>query len=112
MNKTMLKYLIELTAVIVAVSFMSGCGSKETGNTTHVESGSALAIVEQISDECMKNKDTQGAQEALDTFLYLLAFGYQEGNEVKYVDVKKRNFENIEYNTGDLLIAVAADTAL
>ena len=75
---------------------MTGCASKATGNTTHVESGPVLAIVEQISDDCKKNNDVQGAADVWDTYSCLLAFGCQSGTEVKYDDVKNRNYENIQ----------------
>ena len=54
MDRSIRKKIIELFAVTVAFSFMTGCAFKATGNTTHVESGPVLAIVEQISDDCKK----------------------------------------------------------
>lgn len=108
MDRSIRKKIIELFAVTVAFSFMTGCASKATGNTTHVESGPVLAIVEQISDDCKKNNDVQGAADVWDTYSCLLAFGCQSGTEVKYDDVKNRNYENIELVIGDLQLSVAA----
>ena len=93
-------------AVITAFSFMAGCGKKAPEPAmTHHESGSAVLIATEIYDECVANKDYQGAEDALETLEYLIAF---YSGVVYYEDVKNKDFNNIEYKVGDLQIAVAA----
>ena len=106
MKKFMLKKITEIIMVATVFCFVIGCGPKNPKDTAHIESGYSLDIVEQISNDCTKNKDVQGAKEAWDTYLYLLAFRCNA--EVKYDDVKNRKFENIEYDIGDLQLALAA----
>ena len=87
---------------------MAGCISKTPNNTTHVESGDLTTIIDEIYNDCINNKDFEGAKEVLETHKYLLAFCCKHYTEVKYDDVKNRNYENIEYDIGNLQIAVAA----
>ena len=108
MSKPVLIKIIELIVVVVAFGFMAGCRSKSAENTTHVESGSLSVIRNEIYNDCLNNNDTQGAQEVLDTHIKLTAFCCKPYTEVKYDDVKNRNFENFEYDIGELQIAVAA----
>ena len=85
------KTLILLALVIVSV-FIAGCGKKTPKATTaHHESGSPALITTEIYEECMANKDTQGAQDALKTLEYLTAF---HCNSVNYEDAKNRNYNN------------------
>lgn len=102
----MLKKIIKLMAVIVAFSFMAGCGKKTSEPAmTHHEFGSVTLMFSQLYEECMANNDTQGAQDAVETYRYLGAFYC---NRVYYEDVKNRNYNNIDYDIGELQIAVAA----
>lgn len=94
--------------VIAAFSFLAGCISKTPNNTTHVESGDLTTIIDEIYNDCVNNKDFEGTKEVLETHKYLLAFCCKHYTEVKYDDVKNRNYENIEYDIGNLQIAVAA----
>ena len=105
MNKSIHKKIIELMVVIVAFSFMVGCGSKPPEITTHHEYGSCVLIATDIYDECIANNDSQGAKDALETLEYLLAF---YTGVVNYEDVKNRDYNKIQYNIGDLQLAVAA----
>ena len=102
----MLKKITKLMAVIVAFSFMAGCGKRTPEPTaTHHESGSYTLILSEIYDECMANNDIQGAKDALDMMTILSAFYCPY---VKYDDVKNKNYNNIEFDIGNLQIAVAA----
>ena len=102
----MLKKIIKLMAVIVAFSFMAGCGKRTPEPTaTHHESGSYTLILSEIYDECMANNDIQGAKDALDMITKLSAFYC---SYVNYDDVKNKNYNNIEFDIGNLQIAVAA----
>ena len=95
MNKSKLKVSIALMAAITAFSFMAGCGKKAPEPAmTHHESGSAVLIATEIYDECVANKDYQGAEDALETLEYLIAF---YSGVVYYEDVKNKDFNNIEY---------------
>ena len=62
-------------------------------------------IVSDIYEECMADNDIQGAKEVLETCEYLMAFCC---NLVNYEDVKNRDYNNIQYDIGDLQLAVAA----
>ncbi len=62
-------------------------------------------IATEVFDECMANNDIQGAKDALETLKNLEAFCC---GAVYYEDVKNRNYNNIQYNIGELQIAVAA----
>ena len=108
MNKTMRTKIIELMTFIVAFIFLAGCISKTPNNTTHVESGDLTTIIDEIYNDCINNKDFEGAKEVLETHKYLLAFCCKHYTEVKYDDVKNKNYENIKFDIGDLQIAVAA----
>ena len=102
----MLKKIIKLMAVIVAFSFMAGCGKRTPEPTaTHHESGSYTLILSEIYDECMANNDIQGAKDALDMITKLSAFYCPY---VNYDDVKNKNYNNFEFDVGNLQIAVAA----
>ena len=102
----MLKKIIKLMAVIVAFSFMAGCGKRTPEPTaTHHESGSYTLILNEIYDECMANNDIQGAKDALDMITKFSAFYC---SYVNYDDVKNKNYNNIEFDIGNLQIAVAA----
>ena len=102
----MLKKIIKLMAVIVAFSFMAGCGKRTPEPTaTHHESGSYTLILSEIYDECMANNDIQGAKDALDMITKLSAFYC---SYVNYDDVKNKNYSNFEFDVGNLQIAVAA----
>ena len=102
----MLKKIIKLMAVIVAFSFMAGCGKRTPEPTaTHHESGSYTLILSEIYDERMANNDIQGAKDALDMKTKLSAFYC---SYVNYDDVKNKNYNNIEFDIGNLQIAVAA----
>jgi hypothetical protein len=92
--------------VIVAFSFMAGCGKRTPEPTaTHHESGSYTLILSEIYDECMANNDIQGAKDALDMITKFSAFYC---SYVNYDDVKNKNYNNIEFYVGKLQIAVAA----
>ena len=102
----MLKKIIKLMAVIVAFSFMAGCGKRTPEPTaTHHESGSYTQILSEIYGECMANNDIQGAKDALDMITKFSAFYC---SYVNYDDVKNKNYNNIEFYVGKLQIAVAA----
>ena len=102
----MLKKIIKLMAVIVAFSFMAGCGKNTPEPTaTHDEYGECVLIATEVYDECMANNAVQGAKDALETLKNLKAFCC---GAVYYEDVKNRNYNNIQYNIGELQIAVAA----
>ena len=102
----MLKKIIKLMAVIVAFSFMAGCGKRTPEPTaTHHESGRYYLILSEIYDECMANNDIQGAKDALDMITKFSAFYC---SYVNYDDVKNKNYNNIEFYVGKLQIAVAA----
>ena len=102
----MLKKIIKLMAVIVAFSFMAGCGKRTPEPTaTHHESGRYYLILSEIYDECMANNDIQGAKDALDMITKLSAFYC---SYVNYDDVKNKNYSNFEFDVGNLQIAVAA----
>ena len=102
----MVKKIIVLMVVMVAISFMTGCGKKTPETTmTHHESGSWDLITTEIYNECMANNDIQGAKDILEMKTYLSAFCC---NEVNYADVKNRDYNSIQYSIGDLQIAVAA----
>ena len=102
----MLKKIIKLMAVIVAFSFMAGCGKRTPEPTaTHRESGRYYLILSDIYDECMANNDIQGAKDALDMITKLNAFYC---SYVTYDDVKNKNYSNFEFDVGNLQIAVAA----
>ena len=106
MNKSIVKKIIVLIAVIAAISFMTGCGKKTPETTmTHHESGSWDLITTEIYNECMANNDIQGAKDILEMKTYLSAFCC---NDVNYKDVKNRDYNSIQYSIGDLQIAVAA----
>ena len=106
----MLKKIIKLMAVIVAFSFMAGCGKRSGKRTpeptaTHHESGSYTLIVKEVYDECMANNDIQGAKDALGMITKLSAFYCPY---VNYDDVKNKNYNNFKFDIGNLQIAVAA----
>jgi len=102
----MLKKIIKLMTVIVAFSFIAGCGKRTPEHTaTHHESGSYTLILGEIYDECMANNDIQGAKDALDMITKFSAFYC---SYVNYDDVKNKNYNNIEFYVGKLQIAVAA----
>jgi major membrane immunogen (membrane-anchored lipoprotein) len=102
----MMKKIIKLMTVIVAFSFMAGCGKRTPEPTaTHHESGSYTLILSEIYDECMANNDIQGAKDALDMITKFSAFYC---SYVNYDDVKNKNYNNIEFYVGKLQIAVAA----
>ncbi len=102
----MLKKIIKLMAVIVAFSFMAGCGKNTPEPTaTHHESGRYTLILSEIYGECMANNDIQGAKDALDMISKLSAFYC---SYVNYDDVKNKNYNNFEFDVGNLQIAVAA----
>ena len=102
----MLKKIIKLMAVIVAFSFMAGCGKNTPEPTaTHHESGRYTLILSEIYGECMANNDIQGAKDALDMITKLSAFYC---SYVNYDDVKNKNYNNFEFDVGNLQIAVAA----
>ena len=105
MNKLILKRIIEIMLAITVFSFMVGCVKKPQENTPHIDSGTYTYIVSEIYDDCMAKNDVQGAKEALETKNYLSAFCC---NVVNYEDVKNRNYNNIQYEIGELRIAVAA----
>ena len=108
MNIFLRKKKIELIAVIVTFGFIVGCGPKASEKVTHVESASLSTIRQEIYDDCLDNKDYDGAKEVLDTYLHLMAFYCKPYTEVNYDDVKNRKYENIEYDIGELQIALAA----
>ena len=57
----MLKMIIKLMTVIVAFSFMAGCGKNTPEPTaTHHESGSYTLILSEIYDECMSRLKPMG----------------------------------------------------
>ena len=105
MNKPKIKKIIKLITLVIVFGLAVGCAPKKP---IHNEIGKSIDIVEQISDDCIKNKDTQGAKDAWNTYLYLNAFYCQPWTDVKYDDVKNRKYENIEFDMGELQIAVAA----
>ena len=96
MNKKIRKRIIELTIVLVALSFMAGCGSKAPTDTTHLERGSVSVIRGEIFNNCLENNDTQGAKDVLDTYLYLMAFCCQPYTEITYDDMLNRRYENVD----------------
>ena len=99
------KILILFALVIVSV-FVAGCGSKTTKTTTeHHEFGSYTLISTEVYEECMANNDIQGAKDVLEMKIYLGAFCC---NGVSYDDVKNKNYNNIQYDIGNLQLAVAA----
>ena len=108
MNRLMHKKIIELTAVLALFVFMTGCKTGPSEITTHTESGKYKDMVMEIFDECVANEDYEGAKEVLDTDIHLAAFCCGWWTEVKYDDVKNRNFDNIQYDIGELQMAVAA----
>lgn len=108
MNRSMLKMTTGLLVVIVAFSFMAGCGSKSIPTETHSESGTVMNIMEEIYNDCLERGDTEGAEEVLETYLHLVAFYCLSYTTVKYDDMKYRHYENIDYEIGDLQIAIAA----
>lgn len=108
MRKLMLKKIIELMAVLAVFGIVTGCEPKTPEKITHSETGRYKEIVKEIYDECVANKDIEGAKEVLDTDLHLAAFCCGYWTEVKYDDVKNRNFDNIQYDIGELQMAVAA----
>lgn len=108
MNRTMLKMTTGLLVVIVAFSFMAGCGSKSIPTETHSESGTVMNIMEEIYNDCLERGDTEGAKEVLETYLHLVAFYCLSYTTVKYDDMKYRHYENIDYEIGDLQLAIAA----
>ena len=108
MNKKIRKRIIELTIVLVALSFMAGCGSKAPTDTTHLERGSVSVIRGEIFNNCLENNDTQGAKDVLDTYLYLMAFCCQPYTEITYDDMLNRRYENVDLDIGDLQLSVAA----
>ncbi len=108
MNRSMLKMTTGLLVVIVAFSFMAGCGSKSIPTETHSESGTVMNIMEEIYNDCLERGDTEGAEEVLETYLHLVAFYCLSYTTVKYDDMKYRHYENIDCEIGDLQIAIAA----
>ena len=92
MNKKIRKRIIELMIVLVALSFMAGCGSKAPTDTTHLERGSVSVIRGEIFNNCLENNDTQGAKDVLDTYLYLMAFCCQPYTEITYDDMLNRRY--------------------
>lgn len=106
MNRSMFNKVLKLLALVMVFGFVAGC-SKKTPETTasHDEYGSCTLIVTEIYDECMANNDIQGANDVLETYTYLLAFCC---GAVNYDDVKNRDYNNIQYDVGDLQLAVAA----
>ena len=105
MDRSMHKKMIDLIAVIVAISLTAGCGKKTPETIPHHESGSCALIVTDIYEECMANNDVQGAKDVLESYTYLMAFCC---GVVNYDDVKNKDYNNIQYDTGDLQLAVAA----
>ncbi len=100
-NKTLILFALVITSV-----FAAGCGFKTTKTTTeHHEFGSYTLISTEVYEECMANNDIQGAKDVLDMKIYLGAFCC---NGVSYDDVKNKNYNNIQYDIGNLQIAVAA----
>ena len=106
MNKAILKKIVVIMLTVAVLGIVPGCRQKTPETSSHIETGALIDIVEQISDECIANKDTQGAHDAWDTFLYLRAFCCVPW--VNYDDVKNRNYENFDYYTGELLLSLAA----
>ena len=63
----MLKKIIKLMAVIVAFSFMAGCGKRTPEPTaTHRESGRYYLILRDIYDECMAKSVIQRVKHTLE----------------------------------------------
>ena len=80
-------------AVIVAFSFMAGCGKRTPEPTaTHHESGRYYLILSEIYGECMANNDIQGAKDALDMITKFSAFYC---SYVNYDDVKNKLSDGI-----------------
>ena len=105
MNKSMFNKIIKLFALVMVFGLVAGCGKKTPETTApHDEYGSCTLIVTEIYDECIANNDTQGAKDVLETYTYLLAFYC---GAVNYDDVKNRDYNNIQYDIGDLQLAVA-----
>ena len=97
--------VLKLFALVLVFGFVVGCGKKtQEATASHAEYGSCTLIVTEIYDECMANNDTQGAKDVLETYTYLLAFCC---GAVNYDDVKNRDYNNIQYDIGDLQLAVA-----
>ena len=98
--------ILILFAIVMLFGSVTGCGNKAPEvTTTHHEYGSYTLIATEIYEECMANNDAQGAHDAIETMRYLSAFCC---NGVHYDDVKNRNYNNINYNVGELQLAVAA----
>ena len=104
MNKLTSKMII-LSVLIMLIGLMAGCSKKAPETLTHHESGSCALIVSDIYADCVANKDAQGAKDVLETYENLMAFCC---DVVNYDDVKNRNYNNIQYNIGDLQLAVSA----
>jgi len=95
--------ILKLFTLLMAFGILVGCKSKTP--MTHNEIGSAVGITTDIYNECKANNDIQGAKEALETLRYLNAFCC---DSVNYEDAKNRNYNNIQYNIGELQLAVTA----
>ena len=100
------KKMLKLLALITVFGLVVGCGKKTPAiATTHHEFGRYSLIATEVYEECMANNDVQGAKDALETLKNLEAFCC---GAVYYEDVKNRNYNNFQYNIGELQIAVAA----
>ena len=105
MNNEKLNKILKLFALSIVLGIVVGCKSKTPDTPTHHESGSLTLITDEIVSECMENKEYEEGKEVLEMKKNLDAF-YCEW--VNYDDIKNRNYNNIEYEIGDLQIAVAA----
>ena len=95
-----------LFALVIVYVFVAGCGSKTPKTTTtHQEFGNATVMFSEVYEECIANNNTQGALDAVETYRYLCAF-YCE--EVYYEDFKNKKYNNMNFDIGELQLAVAA----
>lgn len=106
MYRSILKKLTAIMMTAAVLGSTAGCVPKTTETVAHIETGALIDVVEQISDECIANHDTDGAHDAWHTFLFLDSFCCIPW--VNYDDIKNKNFENLNYRTGELLLSLAA----
>lgn len=98
--------VLKLFALVMVFGLVVGCGKKTPETTlSHHERGSCTLIATDIYEECIANNDIQGAKDVMETYRHLLTFYC---GAVNYDDVKNRDYNNIQYNIGDLQLAVAA----
>lgn len=105
MNKLFFRLILELMAMATVFAFTTGCKTKTPETTPYTESATYTYIANEIYNDCVANNDYQGALDVLETKTYLSAFCC---DIVSYDDVKNRNYNNIQYDIGELQIAVAA----